>query len=93
VLSGAKEEVILYAWCACYNVPHRNVCRFSLCKGMHRKGIHTRAVQHAHKALRLKSKIIELCALSSWNKITLLAGPDHSGIQGNEEADDLARGG
>jgi hypothetical protein len=58
---------------------------------MCREGIHRCAARHAHKALRLEQKIIELCALSSWNKFTLIADPDHRGIQSNEEADSLDR--
>jgi hypothetical protein len=34
-----------------------------------------------------------LCVLSSWNKVVLLSVPGHCGIQGNEEADALAREG
>jgi hypothetical protein len=34
-----------------------------------------------------------LCAMSSWNKVTLLWVPNHSGIQGNTDVDAMAREG
>jgi hypothetical protein len=91
-----REKVILFNWCAYGHVPGRNLCDFSLCKGMYTKGLckwvhiyiclHSQPVLWALEVLNVMSKLVWECrqalyAVSSRNKVTLFWVPGDCGIQ------------